>query len=237
MKKEKPVALMFDVFGTVVNWRGSLIKQLQKTRLFDKNEIDVPAFVDSWRALYQPSMEQVRSGKRGWEILDTLHQESLQELVRSYQIGPVDQGTIRELSLFWHRLDPWEDSVAGLSKLKVHFTISTLSNGNTALLVNMAKFAGLPWDVILGAETAGAYKPLPHAYLNNIRLLGLEPSQTMLVAAHNDDLQAAKSVGMKTAFVARPLEYGPNQTIDLEPAENWDLIAGDFDDLAELLIP
>ena len=233
---ETPKALMFDVFGTVVDWRSSLIRHLSAFDGLDLKDIDIAHFVDRWRGLYQPSMEEVRTGRRGWEILDVLHQESLCTLMDAHGLDRSDPGIVAALTRLWHRLDPWPDSVPGLTALKRRFILSTLSNGNTALLVNMAKYAGLPWDVVLGAETAGAYKPLPEAYLNNIRLLGLTPPDCMMVAAHNDDLAAAQAVGMQTAFLARPREHGPGQTGDLVPTGDWTVAVDDMEALARHLL-
>jgi 2-haloacid dehalogenase len=177
----------------------------------------------------------VRSGRRAWTILDILHRESLDTLLTRHGIEDLSEAETDHLNRAWHRLDPWPDSVEGLTRLKSVRIISTLSNGNTALLVNMAKHGGLPWDVVLGAETARAYKPKPDAYLRNAALLGLEPAQCMMVAAHNDDLAAASGLGMRTAFVARPAEHGPGQTNDTAATRDWDVIADAFTGLADAL--
>ena len=229
------VALGFDVFGTVVDWRGSVTREggaLGRDKGIDK---DWTAFADRWRAGYQPAMEAVRSGKRDWTILDVLHREILDELLAEFGIDDLTEPEIDHLNRAWHRLDPWPDSVEGLNRMKAKYTLFTLSNGNVALMVNMAKRAGLPWDVILGAEIAGHYKPQPEAYLKSVSLLGLEPPQAMLVAAHNDDLRAARALGMRTAFVRRPTEYGPDQDFDLDADEDWDVVADNFVDLAAKL--
>ncbi len=228
-------ALYFDIFGTVVDWRTSIIRELTH---FGENkglDADWPAFADAWRDCYQPAMEQVRSGARSWTILDTLHRESLVDLLGRFGIEGLSETDIAHLNRAWHRLDPWPDSVEGLTRLKQRFILSTLSNGNTALLVNMAKRAGLPWDVVLGAESAKAYKPLPDAYLRNIALLDLEPSQCMMVAAHNSDLYAAAALGMRTAFVLRPSEHGSGQAIDLKAEEDWDVVADSMNGVADAL--
>jgi len=229
------VALGFDVFGTVVDWRGSVTREGEA--LGQKNGIDKDwtAFADRWRAGYQPAMEAVRKGTRAWTILDVLHREILDQLLVEFGIEGLSEAEIDNLNRAWHRLDPWSDSVDGLNRMKAQHTLFTLSNGNVALMVNMAKRAGLPWDVILGAEIAGYYKPQPEAYLKSVALLGLEPGQAMLVAAHNGDLQAARAVGMRTAFVRRPTEYGPDQDFDLDAEEDWDVVADDFVDLAAKL--
>jgi 2-haloacid dehalogenase len=204
-------ALLFDVFGTVVDWRTSIIRELETFGVRHGASADWEQFADDWRNMYQPSMDAVRRGDREWRNLDTLHRESLITLLSRYNIEALTEEEIDHLNRAWHRLDPWPDSVEGLTRLKQKFILATLSNGNIALLVNMAKRAGLPWDAVIGAEPARAYKPLPHCYRRNAELLGLEPEQCMLVAAHNDDLEAAHKLGFETAFVLRPTEYGPHQ--------------------------
>ncbi|MGD9867887.1 MAG: haloacid dehalogenase type II [Hyphomicrobiales bacterium] len=225
-------ALFFDVFGTVVDWRGSIVRELTRFGETKGVEADWAEFADAWRALYQPSMEEVRSGHRPWVKLDQLHRESLITLLVRFGIQRLTEQEIEQVNTAWHRLDPWPDSVAGMERLRSKYILSTLSNGNIALLVNMARRAGLPWDVILGAETAQAYKPLPECYLRNAALLGLEPEQCMLVAAHNDDLAAAQKLGFHTAFVCRPGEHGPAQTKDLKATGDWDIEAQSFLELA-----
>jgi 2-haloacid dehalogenase len=228
-------ALLFDVFGTVVDWRGGVIRELQAFGARHGIEADWPAFADDWRGLYQPSMEDVRSGRRPFTILDTLHRESLVTLLKREGIATVGEEAIDDLNRAWHRLDPWPDSVEGLTRLKRNHVIASLSNGNIALLVDMAKHGGLPWDAVLGAETAGAYKPDPRAYLRTAEQLGLAPGECMMVAAHNGDLEAAKSVGFKTAFIRRPGEHGPGQTTDLEPTGAWDFTGDSMIALADAL--
>ncbi len=228
-------ALFFDVFGTVVDWRTSVIRELSDFGAAHKLDADWTAIADQWRGLYQPSMEDVRSGQRPWMILDELHLESLQVLLKQHKLEGLTSEDIADLNRAWHRLDPWPDCVEGLTRLKEKLILSTLSNGNTSLLVSMAKRAGLPWDVILGAETAQAYKPLPQAYLRNMALLDLQPTECMMVAAHNDDLAAAAALGMRTAFVARPLEYGPHQHKDVEAEQDWDVITNSMIGLADAL--
>ncbi|NNE21006.1 MAG: haloacid dehalogenase type II [Rhizobiales bacterium] len=232
---ESVKALFFDVFGTVVDWRTSIVRELASFGQMKGIDADWTGFADAWRGLYQPAMEEVRSGRRDWMILDELHRESLVRLLGQFGIGAVSDGEIDDLNRAWHRLDPWPDCVDGLTRLKTKYILSTLSNGNTALLVNMAKRAGLPWDVVLGAETARAYKPLPEAYRRNMALLALKPHQCMMVAAHNDDLKAATALGMRAAFVARPTEYGPGQTRDVAPDEDWDVITDGMTGLATAL--
>jgi len=228
-------ALLFDVFGTVVDWRSSIIAEMGAFAAARHRQADWAAFADDWRALYQPAMEEVRSGRRGWTILDVLHRESLDKLLDEYGLTGLDEADKDHIAKVWHRLMPWPDAIVGLKRLKTRYIIGTLSNGNIGLLTRMAKHAGLPWDVVLGAETARAYKPQPQAYLANVELLNLRPAQVMLVAAHNGDLAAAAATGMRTAFVARPREHGPRQTRDLAAERSWDVVADSFTALADAL--
>jgi 2-haloacid dehalogenase len=228
-------ALLFDVFGTVVDWRGSIIEELTGFGTEKGIAADWAGFTDDWRAMYQPAMEEVRSGRRPWTILDVLHRESLDKLIAKYGIAGLSEADKEHINRVWHRLKPWPDAVAGLTRLKARYIIGTLSNGNVGLLTRMAKHAGLPWDVILGAETGRAYKPLPQAYLANAALLNLEPVQVMLVAAHNGDLAAASAVGLRTAFVARPQEHGPHQSRDFKAERDWDVVCGSFRELADTM--
>ncbi len=217
-------AIVFDVFGTVVDWRTSIIREGRE--LGERKDInaDWEAFADAWRGKYQPSMERVRKGERPWTKLDDLHRESLLELLKEFKIKSLDKNEIEDFNKAWHRLDPWPDTVEGLTRLKSKYVIATLSNGNVALLTNMAKRAGLPWDAILGAEPAQAYKPTPESYVRTADFLGLPTEQMMLCAAHNDDLMAARSHGYRTAFVRRPDEYGPNQKKDLKAEHDFDVV-------------
>jgi 2-haloacid dehalogenase len=228
-------ALTFDVFGTVVDWRTSVISELTAFGVQHGVEADWVAFADAWRRLYQPAMQRVRDGDRDWTILDVLHRESLLTLIEDHGIAGLTADDIDHLNRAWHRLDPWPDVVTGLHRLKRHFILATLSNGNVALLVNMAKRAGLAWDAILGAEATRTFKRLPEAYLGTARLLGLEPAQCLMVAAHNDDLVAASQHGFGTAFVVRPTEHGPHQTTDLEAELDFDYVTTSFEALADLL--
>jgi 2-haloacid dehalogenase len=227
-------ACLFDVFGTVVDWRTSVHRDL--TAFAEEKGlrgVDWLGFAVEWRRLYQPSMEEVRSGRRPFTILDVLHRESLDKLVARYGIKGLSQADLDHINRAWHRLNPWPDVTEGLRRLKRKYIIAPCSNGNIALMVNLAKRAGLPWDCILGAETARAYKPLPEAYLASCRQLGLTPASVLMVAAHNNDLKAAKAQGMKTAFVARPTEHGAGQTTDLAPDMACvDMTARDFVELA-----
>ena len=225
-------ALCFDVFGTVVDWRGSIIEEGTRINRQRGQNIDWADFADAWRALYQPSMEQVRTGKRPWTILDQLHRESLEKLAPEYGLTEWTDHELDQLNRVWHRLKPWPDAVSGLTRLKKEYIISTCSNGNVALIVNMAKHSGLPWDMVLGAEVTRHYKPQNEAYLESARLLGLEPEQCCMVAAHNGDLVAAEKNGMQTAFVARPTEYGPHQNKDFKAEKDYTFVAEDFNELA-----
>ena len=228
-------ALLFDVFGTVVDWRTSIIDDLSQCGAERGLEVDWAAFTDDWRGLYQPAMEEVRSGRRAWTVLDVLHRESLDKLLAKHAISGLGDADRDHINKVWHRLKPWPDVVEGLERLKKRYIIGTLSNGNVGLLTRMAKYAGLPWDVVLGAETAHAYKPLPQAYLANAELINLKPGQVMLVAAHNGDLAAAAKAGLRTAFVTRPSEYGPHQKLDLKADGDWDVVVDSFVGLAKAM--
>ena len=225
-------ALVFDVFGTVVDWRSSVTRHAAAFGAAHGISADWAAFADGWRGKYQPYMGKVRSGELPWTKLDTLHRMGLVELLGEFGIDNISESAIDELNLAWHRLDPWPDAPAGLSRLKAKYIIGTMSNGNVALMTNMAKYAALPWDVILGAELAQAYKPDPKTYRTGAELLGLPPQQVMMVAAHQSDLRAAAAQGLKTAFVPRPLEFGPDRRPDPTPDPAFDVVAADFRDLA-----
>ncbi len=226
-------ALTFDVFGTVVDWRNSIAREAESLLSEDGYTVDGQAFALAWRARYQPSMEEVRAGRRPFVRLDILHRENLLDVFREFALENVPETTIDQLNRAWHRLTPWPDVVSGLTRLKARYIIAPLSNGNVSLMVNLAKHSGLPWDVILGAEVANAYKPDPEAYRRAATLLDLDPAACLMVAAHNSDLVAAAGTGMKTAFVARPTEYGQGQTADLSPEHDFDVVARSFDDLAD----
>jgi 2-haloacid dehalogenase len=228
-------AFVFDVFGTVVDWRGGVAREAAPfLGRYGKPGADAHAFADAWRARYVPAMKTVRSGERPFVRLDVLHRENLEAVVAEFcaDAPGIPAQALDELNLVWHRLDPWPDVVAGLTRLKARYIVAPLSNGNIRLMVDMAKHGGLPWDTILGAEIARAYKPDPQAYLRAADALMLAPDEVCMVAAHNDDLAAARACGFATAFVARPAERGPNQQIDLEASADWDVIARDFNELA-----
>jgi 2-haloacid dehalogenase len=228
-------ALCFDVFGTVVDWRESIAREAGQALGARGIVRDWHAFADAWRARYQPAMEAVRSGRRPFARLDDLHRENLLALLEDLAIGGLGDAEIDDLNRAWHRLDPWPDAVEGLNWLKRKYILATLSNGNVALMVNLARRAGLPWDVILGAEVAGAYKPQPEAYLRSAALLDLAPEECMMVAAHGRDLIAAAACGFRTAFVGRPAEYGPNQRRSRSAEHAFDVVADSFVDLADKL--
>jgi 2-haloacid dehalogenase len=229
-----PTALAFDVFGTVVDWRSSIIRELEEFGRTHGVQQDWPAFADSWRAGYAPAMDRVRRGDLPWTRIDDLHRMILEDLLGSAGLA-VSGEDIDELNRAWHRLDPWPDTVSGLTRLKEKFTITTLSNGNMSLLINMAKRAGLPWDCVISAELFHHYKPDPQAYLGCADLLGVPPDRLMLVAAHPSDLGAARSAGLRTGYVARPLEFGPASTPYAVADNEFDVAATDFVDLAEQL--
>jgi 2-haloacid dehalogenase len=231
-----PQALFFDVFGTCVDWRTSVAREVAALAArLGRGAGEGGAVADAGRARYQPQMETVRSGARPWVDLDVLHREALDDVLAQAGFDEVSGGDRDALTRAWHRLDPWPDTVPGLLRLKAAAVIAPHSNGHVALLLAMARRAGLPWDLILGAETAGAYKPEPRSYLRNAELVRLPPGEVMMVAAHNGDLHAAAAVGMRTAFVLRPTEHGPGQTTDLAPDGDWDVVAGDLVDLAAQL--
>jgi 2-haloacid dehalogenase len=228
-------ALAFDVFGTVVDWRGSLIAEGRKLGRRKRIRADWAAFADAWRAGYRPAMDRVRSGELGWTRIDDLHRMILDELIPRFGLSSLTEAERADLNRAWHRLAPWKDSVAGLKRLKKRHLLATMSNGNVALLVNMAKHAGLPWDVVLSAEIARHYKPDPEAYLSVPQLLGIEPGEVLMVAAHKDDLDGAARAGLRTAFVARPLEFGDPARNEVAPEARFDVNAKDFLDLARQL--
>jgi 2-haloacid dehalogenase len=228
-------ALAFDVFGTVVDWRSSIIGELEEFGRSHGVQQDWPAFADDWRAGYAPAMDRVRRGDLPWTRIDDLHRMILEELLGDAGITSICVEEVDELNRAWHRLDPWPDTVAGLTRLKKQFLITTLSNGNVSLLTNMAKRAGLPWDCVISAELFRHYKPDREAYLGCADLLDVAPNELMLVAAHPGDLRAARDAGLMTAYVARPLEHGPGRRPATVEDSEFDFAARDFIDLAEQL--
>ena len=232
-------ALVFDVFGTVVDWRASIVREGEALGAAKGWQIDWPALADAWRAGYQPATQRARSGEIAWTNVDGLHRTILDSLIPRFGLEALDEAERARLNRVWHRLDPWPDAVAGLTRLKARFVISTLSNGNIALLVNMAKRAALPWDCVLSAEIMRHYKPDPEVYQGAAQLLGVERHELLMVAAHPSDLRGAQRAGLSTALVRRPLEYGPNPQgappPDALPDDRFDLVATDFVDLARRL--
>ena len=229
--------LGFDVFGTVVDWRGGVARAVAPFLARHGIDVDPFAFADAWRARYQPAMEAVRSGARPWVKLDVLNRENLDVVLAGFGIEPgaLPGAELDDLNLAWERLDAWPDAVAGLSRLKQRFAIGPVSNGHIAGMLKLARFAGLPWDVIAGAEIARNYKPRPEVYLASAAAVGLPPARVAMVAAHNGDLAAARALGLRTVFVRRPLEHGPGQQTDLRPEQAWDIVADSLIEVADLL--
>ena len=231
--KPDPIqVLAFDVFGTVVDWHGSIASKVTQLGI----QVDPSAFATAWRAGYKPAMARVRSGELPWTRIDDLHRLILDQVLLDFKIDVLNEAQKKELNRVWHRLAAWPDAVLGLQQLKSKYTIVTLSNGNLGLLAEMAKNAGLPWDLILSAEVFRHYKPDPETYLGVAATFDIAPEQVMLVATHKDDLLAAHKLGLKTAFVERPFEYGPNHSRQDMQVETWtDFHAKDFIDLARQL--
>jgi 2-haloacid dehalogenase len=229
-------ALTFDVFGTVVDWRGSILREGQAFGREKGLDVDWAQFAEAWRAGYGPSMDRVRRGELPWTNIDGLHRLILEGLLEPFGLSGLSEAELDHLNRVWHRLAPWPDAVEGLQRLRQRYVVASLSNGNVALLVDMAKHSGLPWDCVLSSELARHYKPDPEVYLLAAQLLGLAPPQVMMVAAHNGDLLAAQRVGFRTAFVLRAQEYGPDQTTNLEADPSVDVVAEDFNDLADQLL-
>ena len=227
-------ALTFDVFGTVVDWYGSIVAEGEEFGNTRSIDIDWAQFALKWRAGYGPAMDKVRRGELPWQNIDALHRLILESLLDEFKIVSLSEEDKDHLNRVWHRLKPWPDVISGLERLRKRYIVATLSNGNVALLTNMAKFAGLPWDCILSAELTQHYKPDPEVYQTAASLLGLSPNEVMMVAAHPGDLRAAQAVGFQTAFVPRPLEYGPGSVQEVT-AHPSDLVATDFNALANAL--
>jgi 2-haloacid dehalogenase len=227
--------LAFDVFGTVVDWRSSVIAEGEQLGRTKGLKVDWAAFADAWRAIYHPSMDRVRNGELPWTKLDVLHRMSLEEILKKFKIEGLSEDEKAHFNRVWHRRKPWPDSVAGLQRLKSQFVITTLSNGNISLLTNMAKHASLPWDCVLSAENIHHYKPDREVYLFVPALFDLRPEEVMMVAAHERDLESAQKYGLRTAFVHRPLEHGPGKVAPIPPANKYDFVARDFLDLADQL--
>jgi len=228
-------ALVFDTFGTVVDWRASVTQEVERLAQRKGLKVNGEQFADAWRAGYAPAMNRVRSGELPWTKLDVLHRMILDKLLVDFHITGLTEPEIDDLNRAWHRLRPWPDAVSGLTRLKKKFIIAPLSNGNIGLMTNLAKFGGLPWDCILGAELVRHYKPDREVYQSAADFLGLNVGDVMMVAAHLGDLRAAKGVGLRTGFVPRPQEYGPAGKPDLQPDSGVDVTAKDFNDLAAQL--
>lgn len=227
--------IVFDTFGTIVDWRGSIVRDLSNWGEAQGIAIDWAELALRWRGHYRPQMDRVRSGEISWANLDELHDQALGHVLAEMNAPPLTRAQHLHVNQVWHRLEPWEDSVAGLTRLKSRYVIGSLSNGNVALLVNMAKHAGLPWDFVFSAELFRRYKPDPQTYLGACKLMSLEPAQVMMCAAHNDDLLAARDLGLATAFIARPTEYGPGQASDLVAEDDWDIVTTSIGDIAQAL--
>lgn len=229
-KIEATRVVAFDVFGTVVDWYSTIVREIAAMDLM----VDAAAFALAWRAGYQPAMQMVANGEMGWTRLDDLHRMILDQVLTRFDVT-LDEHQKQRINKVWHRLDPWPDAVEGLSRLKSRYMICTLSNGNLGLLANMAKHAGLPWDCILSAEVFKAYKPDPATYLGVAGIFDVEPGEVMLAAAHHGDLAAARACGLSTAYIERPLEYGPANIKDVSPNPENSLHARDIADLATLM--
>ena len=229
-------AMVFDTFGTVVDWRGSIIAEGEVYWRPEKGmDIDWPAFADAWRGKYGPSMNKVRTGELPWTKLDDLHRLALELNLQEFGVTHLGEADKQHLNFVWHRLNAWPDAPAGLARLKSRYLIAPLSNGNLSLLTEMAKFAGLPWDCVLGADLFQHYKPDPETYLGAAAILGLPPEQVMMTAAHKGDLEAARKLGLRTAYVHRPLEGGPGRERPMPAQGDFDVVAADFRDMASKL--
>lgn len=228
-------ALVFDTFGTVVDWRASVTQEVEQLARLKGVTIDAAKFADAWRAGYGPSMSRVRTGELPWTNLDALHRMTLDKLLVDFHVPALTETETDQLNRAWHRLRPWPDAVAALTRLKKKYIIAPLSNGNISLMTDLAKHSGLPWDCILGAELVRHYKPDREVYQSAADILDLETGEVMMVAAHLGDLRAAKGVGLRTAFVTRPLEFGATGKPDLKPDASVDISATDFSDLARKL--
>ena len=229
-------ALLFDVFGTVVDWRTGVARAVEAFFADREETVDPLAFADSWRAKYQPSMEEIRTGRRDYVVLDVLHRENLDATLAEFGLDDAvkDAGRAR-LNRAWETLPPWPDAMPGLEALRSRYLIAPCSNGSIALMARLARSAGLPWDAIVGADIARAYKPQAAVYSASAEALGLAPEAVMMVAAHNFDLAAAREAGLKTALIPRPDEYGPTGAPDLAPSDDWEAVAPDFLALARQL--
>ena len=225
-------ALVFDVFGTVVDWHGSVAREVRALAKSKGLRVNAAKFAKSWRAGYRPAMDRVLRGEAPFEKIDVIHRAILEEVLKQFRVTTLTEDEKVGLNLVWHRLKPWSDAVRGLKRLKSRFVIATLSNGNTSLLVNMAKHGGLPWDCAFSSDTFKLFKPDPGMYLGAVSMLDLEPGEVMMVAAHKPDLRAAAKCGLKTAFVKRPLEHGRGAMLDLASEPEFTVNAESFLELA-----
>jgi 2-haloacid dehalogenase len=228
-------ALTFDVYGTVVDWRGSVLDELRALGASKGVNGDWDAFLSEWKGCYRSGMDKVNRGEGPWMTVDAIYRQKLDALLVNYGFRGLPEVEIEHLNRVWRRLRPWPDVVPGLSRLKTRYIISTLSNASFAGMVHLAKYAKLPWDCVITAENAQRYKPCAKVYRTAIELLGGTPREALMVAAHNYDLRAAQDAGMRTAFIPRPKEYGPGQTVNLYPEGEWDVEANDFGELAQIL--
>ena len=227
--------LVFDTFGTVVDWRGTIVAEGQELSRAKGLSVDWGAFADAWRAEYGPSMNRVRKGELPWTNLDALHRMSLDRLRPTFKLDALSDADVANLNRVWHRCRPWPDSVPGLTRLRTRYVIAPLSNGNISLLTNMAKRGGLPWDCILGAELVQRYKPDPEVYLSPAKFFDLKPAEVMMVAAHQTDLRVPTELGLRTAYVHRPYEGGSSSGPALPAAGSYDYIVKDIEELASAL--
>jgi 2-haloacid dehalogenase len=227
-------ALLFDTYGTVVDWRGSMLGELETFGADRRLRVDWARFLDDWKSCYRPGMDKVNRGEWPWTTVEEIYRRGLEEALARQGVS-LAEGDREHLVQAWRRLRPWPDAVAGLTRLRARYVIAPLSNASFAGMVHLARFARLPWDCVITAENAGCYKPCPEVYRTAARLLGLPAREIMMVAAHNYDLRAAREFGLRTAFVPRPTEYGASQTTDLTPESAWDVVAADFEDLARAL--
>lgn len=235
MRPSDVKALTFDTYGTLVDWRSSVLDELAALVERHRLAIDREAFLADWKSYYRPGMDSVNRGEWPWTTIDEIYRRGLDQVLTAHRVTGLPGEAIDHLSRVWWRLRPWPDSVSGLTRLKRRYVISPLSNASFAGMVHLARSAGLPWDCVITAENARCYKPRPEVYRTAIELLGLRPAEVMMVAAHNYDLAAARAAGMRTAFVPRPTEYGPGQTTDLRAESDWDVVAKDVEDLARIL--
>lgn len=238
MNKPHPKAFGFDVFGTVVDWRSGVIRDASRfLERIDRKDISAALFADAWRARYLETMAAYAASGRGYVTLDVLHREMLERTFAEYAIEPssLDPDLIDTLNSSWHRLDPWPDAVAGISRLKANFPVVTLTNGNIAMMLAMARRSGIPWDALLGAEVSRAYKPDPAAYIHTAEMLGIAPRDLCLVASHHADLAAARACGLATAYISRPWEFGGAPAPDASLAQDWDWACDGIDELANIM--